>query len=271
MEELYWQSLIQGIVQGVTEFLPVSSTGHMIIVDEFLKMKEEFAEMFEIVIQLGSILSVVVYFRNRIFPFGRNDDGKLTFRMPGGGLYWKTLTALVPALVIGGLFASKITTYLYNSITVAIALIVGGIVLIVADRAESKLERSTDMASLSYRQAFGIGCIQCLAMIPGTSRSASTIVGGMFLGCSRTLAAEFSFYLAIPTMCAASAYSLLKHAHAMTSTQWIALGIGFTTAFFVAWGVIALFMAYIRKHDFRVFGYYRILLGAVVLAFKFIF
>ena len=271
MNELYCQSFLQGIVEGLTEFLPVSSTGHMIIVDEFLKMEKNFSDMFEIVVQLGAIFAVVVYFRASVFPFKRNiETGKITFALPEGGLWWKVLTAVIPAIAIGGIFGSVIKEYLFNAVTVASALIVGGIILILVDRSESKLENTRSVGELTYRKAFCIGLIQCLAMIPGTSRSASTIVGGMLLGCSRGLAAEFSFYLAVPTMAAASAYSLMKHASAMDSVQWTALGIGFFTAFFVAWGVIALFMAYIRKHNFVPFGYYRIALGLAVLGFKFL-
>ncbi len=179
------------------------------------------------------------------------------------------MVAVIPALIIGGLFGSQIQEYLYNIVTVAVALIVGGIVLIAVDSAEKSNAKISDIGSLSYKRVAGIGLIQCLAMIPGVSRSASTIIGGMFLGCTRPLAAEFSFFLAIPTMVAASGYSLLKYGWHLSDTQWIALGIGFVAAFFVALGVIAFFMRYIQKHDFKPFGWYRIVLGCILLAFYF--
>ena len=172
--------------------------------------------------------------------------------------------AVIPALVVGAAFGSLIQSRLYNAVTVATALLLGGIVLIAADSAERKNSRMTEIAELSWGRAVGIGCFQCIAMIPGVSRSAATIVGGMFLGCSRPLAAEFSFFLAIPTMLAASAYSLMKHGASVSGNQWIALAIGFVTAFLVAWGVIALFMNWIKKHDFKIFGWYRIVLAIIV-------
>ena len=170
----------------------------------------------------------------------------------------------LPLLIVGALIGSFIQEKLYNAITVATTLLLGGIFLIVADSAEKKGSVKQEIAELSWGRAFGIGCCQCVAMIPGVSRSAATIVGGMFFGCSRPLAAEFSFFLAIPTMMAASAYSLLKHGAKVSGTEWIALAIGFVTAFFVAWAVIAFFMKFIRKHDFKPFGYYRIVLAIIV-------
>ncbi len=268
MDILFLQVLIQGIVQGITEFLPVSSTGHMILVDAtFLKMDESFSKMFEVVVQLGSILAVVVHFRQKIF------DGLFTFNMkaPAWRLWLKVLPAVLPALLIGGLLGGTIQDYLYNPVTVAIALITGGIVLLIVEnpRFAPSGDRLNSIDDLSFPRAVGIGAVQCLAMIPGTSRSASTIIGGMCFGCSRTLAAEFSFFLAIPTMVAASGYSLMKDGISLDSTQWLALAAGFVTAFLVAWGVVAGFMAFIRKHDFRIFAWYRIALGAVVLTWWF--
>lgn len=263
---LYLQALIQGIVEGLTEFLPVSSTGHMILVDEFLKMEQPFSTMFEIVIQLGAILSVVVYFRKKIFAGLFRFD----FSAPAWQLWFKVLTAVLPALLLGGLFGSMIQKVLFNPVVVAVMLVLGGIALLIVDHPRVTGDDSAkigDVGQLSYKQALGIGAVQCLAMIPGTSRSAATIIGGMCFGCSRALAAEFSFFLAVPTMVAASAYSLLKDGSAVSGSQWIALLIGFVTAFFVAWGVIAFFMEFIKKHDFKAFAYYRILLGIAVLAF----
>ncbi len=261
---LYLQALIQGIVEGLTEFLPVSSTGHMILVNRtFLEMDKQFSDVFEIVIQLGAILSVLVYFRRRVF------DGLFSsFSSPAWRLWKKVLTAVFPALVLGGIFGGLLQEYLFNPMTVAVMLILGGIALLVVENPKffpCKAGRIEHVDELSWGRAAGIGLIQCFAMIPGTSRSAATIIGGMLLGCSRKLAAEFSFFLAIPTMMAASGYSLLKHGMVLNGTQWIALGIGFLTAFLVAWGVIAFLMAFIQKHDFRVFAWYRIALGSAVI------
>ena len=275
MDFLYLKALIQGIVEGITEFLPVSSTGHMILLDKtVLKMDEQFTHVFEIVIQLGAILSVLVYFRKKVFDgvfITRSGRFGIDFGTPGWRLWLKVLPALLPALVLGALFGGWIQEKLFNPVTVAIMLVLGGIALILVDnpaRQKKSAENQIDsIDALSYKRAFGIGLAQCVAMIPGTSRSAATIVGGMGLGCSRELAAEFSFFLAIPTMFAASAYSMLKSGLDLDKTQWIALGIGFVTAFFVAWAVIAVFMRFIKNHDFRGFGYYRIILGLAVLLF----
>ena len=239
----------------------------MIIVDHFIRMEEHFSKMFEVVVQLGSILSVLVYFHKKLFPVKITRES-ITLTVPRE-IWQKTVAAVIPALFIGALFGSKIQDFLYNVQTVAIALIIGGIVLILVDSTENKKTCVADIGQLSYRKAVGIGLIQCLAMIPGTSRSASTIIGGMCLGCSRGLSAEFSFFLAIPTMIAASGYSILKYGGNLAVSEWIALGIGFVTAFFVAWAVIAFFMAYIRKHDFKAFGWYRIVLGIVLLTLYF--
>ena len=275
MDFLYLKALIQGIVEGITEFLPVSSTGHMILLDEtVLKMDEHFTKVFEIVIQLGAILSVLVYFRKKVFDgvfITRRGKFGFDFATPGWRLWLKVLSALCPALVLGALFGSWIQEKLFNPVTVAVMLILGGIALILVDNPEkqrkSAIARIDTIDQLSYKRAFGIGLAQCVAMIPGTSRSAATIVGGMGLGCNRELAAEFSFFLAIPTMFAASAYSILKSGLDLNPTQWVALGIGFVTAFFVAWAVIAVFMRFIKNHDFRAFGYYRIVLGIAVLLY----
>lgn len=275
MDFLFLKALIQGIVEGITEFLPVSSTGHMILVDQTaLKMDERFMKVFEIVIQLGAILSVLVYFRKKVFDgvfITRSGKFGIDFGTPGWRLWLKVLPALVPALILGALFGSWIQEKLFNPVTVSVMLVLGGLALILVDHPARQKKAAADpitsLDQLSCKRSIGIGLAQCLAMIPGTSRSAATIIGGMGLGCSRELAAEFSFFLAIPTMFAASAYSMLKSGMDLDRTQWIALGIGFVTAFLVAWAVIAIFMNFIKKHDFRVFGYYRIVLGIAVLLF----
>ncbi|MGE4563537.1 MAG: undecaprenyl-diphosphate phosphatase [Victivallaceae bacterium] len=261
---MYIQAIILGIVEGVTEFLPISSTGHMIIVDTFIHFDKSFREMFLIVIQLGAILSVLIYFRDKLFPLGALRDRAEFRRM--FNIWLKAAVGVVPSLIVGGLFGKIIQRALFNVTTVAVALLIGGIALILIERRKCKVV-ATDMETLSYPRAFMIGCAQCLAMIPGTSRSAATILGGMMLGTSREVAVEYSFFLAIPTMMAASAYSLMKDGAALTRPQWIATGIGFLVSFLVAWGVIAFFMNYIRKRDFKLFGWYRIALGIVLLIY----
>jgi len=259
---LYIQAMLLGIVEGVTEFLPISSTGHMIIVDEFIHFDKSFKDMFMVVIQLGAILSVLIYFHKKLFPAAAFRD-KAAF-MEMFQVWLKAAVGVIPALVVGGLLGSKIQHALFNVMTVASALVIGGVLLIFIEKLAPKAQ-VTDMAGLSYKRAFLIGCVQCLSMIPGTSRSAATIIGGLFFGASREVAVEYSFFLAIPTMCAASAYSLMKDGGHLTHGQWVATGIGFAVSFLVAWGVIAFFMNYIRKHDFKFFGYYRIALGAILL------
>ncbi len=257
------KTIILGIVQGVTEFLPISSTGHLILVNEFIEFANgPFKEMYDVVIQLGSIFAVLVYFHKKLFPLEalRND----ALRKQTLSLWFKAAVGVFPALLIGGLFGSAIQRTLYNPTTVAVALILGGIALIWIESRHREPAIST-MEQLSFRSALLIGLIQCLAMIPGTSRSASTILGGLLLGTSRTIAVEYSFFLAIPTMFAASAYSVLKHGAALSGSQWILLGIGFLVSFAVALFVVAFLMNFIKKYDFKPFGWYRIGLGALIL------
>lgn len=202
----FLSALILGIVEGITEFLPISSTGHLIIVNQFVGFTEQFANMFNVVIQLGAILSVVVYFRKRLIPSGRirSAENQRIF-----ALWKKTIAGVIPALAIGFLLGDYIEERLFNTTVVALALIVGGIILLYIEN-RRPLNRITSVEHLTYKTAVLIGFIQCLAMIPGTSRSAATIIGAMLLGASRVVAAEFSFFLAIPTMAAASGYTLLK-------------------------------------------------------------
>lgn len=261
-----WKSIILGIIEGVTEFLPISSTGHLILANEFIKLDKEFAAVFDVVIQLGAILSVIVYFWDRLFPFSLNKSREQ--RNETWQLWFKTVAGVFPAVVIGFLFADKIEELLFNSYVVSSALIVGGIILLMIERS-GKTARIESIKSLKYSTAIAIGFIQCLAMIPGTSRSAATILGAMALGASRAVAAEFSFFLAIPTMIGASGYSLMKSGLDLTLQQWQVLGVGFVVSFLVAWGVIAVFMNYIRRKDFKPFAYYRIILGLLVFAYFF--
>lgn len=262
MEFLY--AIILGIVEGITEFLPISSTGHLIIVGQYFSFPEPFGTTFDIVIQLGAILSVVFYFFERLNPFGRGIQDKK--RNEVLILWKKTLTALVPAIAIGGTIGSKIQENLFNPTVVAIMLVIGGIFLIYIEKKMQKPKYET-ISQITYINAFYIGLIQSLAMIPGTSRSAATIIGAMLLGSSRVLAAEFSFFLAIPTMFAASAYSLYKHGLTFSNSEILILLTGFITSFIVAYLVIKVFMKYISTRNFIPFGYYRIVLGVAVLIF----
>jgi undecaprenyl-diphosphatase len=257
-------AIILGITEGITEFLPISSTGHLIILNEFLSFTGKFAIMFDVVIQLGAILSVVVYFRKKFFPFfyKRSKEEKLQV----WNLWFKAVAGVLPALAIGYVTADFMEEHLFKPEVVAFSLIIWGVFLIIVERKVHNIKINS-VHELTYRLAILIGFIQCLAIIPGTSRSAATIIGAMLLGASRSVAAEFSFFLAIPTMVAASGYSFLKHGVYMTAHQSLVLALGFVVSFVVALAVIAFFMNYIRKHDFKLFGYYRIILGIFVLVY----
>lgn len=260
----YIVPVILGIVEGITEFLPISSTGHLIIINEFTGFRGPFAKMFDVVIQLGAILAVLAYYRARLLAFITSGDP--AERRRSWSLWMKAVLGVVPALAIGFLFGKKIQEVLFNPYVVAVALIAGGVALIAIERTRREPAINT-VEELGYKTVLLIGLIQCVAMVPGTSRSAATIIGAMFLGSSRLVAAEFSFFLAIPTMAAASGYALLKHGGAMTSTQAVQLAIGFAVSFLVAYAVIAAFIKFISKNNFIPFGYYRIVLGAAVLAY----
>lgn len=255
-------ALILGIVEGITEFLPISSTGHLIIVNRFVGFTGQFANMFDVVIQLGAILSVVVYFWKRLIPM----DNKSSANQGIFDLWKKTFVGVIPALGLGYLLGDYIETLLFNPIVVSIALIIGGLVLMYVENKRPSV-RISSIRQMSYKTAFLIGLIQCLAMVPGTSRSAATIIGAMLLGATRVVAAEFSFFLAIPTMFAASAYSLMKYGLLMTPHELMVLAFGFVVSFIVALLVIAGFMNYISKRDFKPFAYYRIALGIFVLMY----
>ncbi|RTL50506.1 MAG: undecaprenyl-diphosphate phosphatase [Sphingobacteriales bacterium] len=252
------QAIIEGIIEGITEFLPVSSTGHMIIASSVMHIeKDAFTKMFEIAIQLGAILSVVVLYWRKFFDFSRWQ------------FYVKLIVAVIPALVLGKLFADKIDLLLESPTTVAVSLLAGGIVLLFIDRFFRK-ETITTETEISYIKGFIIGIWQCLAMIPGVSRSAASIIGGMQQNLTRKLAAEFSFYLAVPTMAAATGYKMLKtwqeNPEVVTNTHNIQLlAIGNIIAFIVAMLTIKFFISYLQKHGFKLFGWYRIVLGIVVL------
>lgn len=274
------KAILFGIVEGITEWLPISSTGHMILLNEFvsLNVSEEFYSMFEVVIQLGAILAVVILFWNQIWPFGKKGN-KEPLAQNGIGAWVKTdifklwfhiLVSCVPAAIVGLLFDEQLEAWFYNYQTVAIMLILFGIAFIIIENYHKGKEAKVNtLEALDYRLAFWIGMFQLIAAIfPGTSRSGATIVGALLLGVSRTVAAEYTFFLAIPVMFGAS---LLKGAkfllnNSMTSAEGIILLVGLVVAFAVSLFVIKFLMGYIKKHDFKVFGWYRIILGVVVLA-----
>ena len=259
------KAVLLGIVQGITEWLPISSTGHMILVDEFLKLNfsDVFVNTFLVVIQFGSILAVLTIYFNLLNPF----SGKKTLEQKKDtmSLWFKVAVAVVPSGVIGILFEDKIDVLFYNPVVVALALIVYGVVMIfIEGKKRSKVKSFSDM---SYTLAFAIGIFQCLALIPGTSRSGSTIIGAMLLGTSKFVATEFSFFMAVPTMLGASAVKLIKAGFAFSGFEWLVLGIGSLVAYLVSIFAIKFLMDYIRKHDFKAFGYYRIVLGFLVLGY----
>lgn len=260
--------LLLGIVEGITEWLPISSTGHMILVNEFIKLNvsPQFWEMFEVVIQLGAILAVIVLYFNKLNPFAlkkSTQEKKDTWT-----LWFKVLVAVLPAAVIGLPFDDVIDELFYNYTTVAVMLIVYGVLFILVENwNKGKKPKSTELKDLTYKTALFIGIFQVLALIPGTSRSGATIIGGMLIGCSRYVATEFTFFLAIPVMFGASFLKLLKFGLAFTSTELVILIVGMVTAFVVSVLAIKFLLGYIKKNDFKVFGYYRIVLGILVLGY----
>lgn len=263
------KAVLFGIVEGITEWLPISSTGHMILLNEFvtLGVSEEFWEMFLVVIQLGAILAVVILFWNKIFPF---DFKKKPFvKKDIFALWFKILAACIPAAVIGLAFDDVFDALFYNPWCVAIALIVFGVAFIVIEnRNKAMRPHITDLRQITYRTALIIGVFQLLAAVfPGTSRSGATIIGALLIGVSRTVAAEFTFFLAIPVMLGASLLKIVKFGFTFTGMELTILFVGMVVAFVVSVIVIRFLMGYIKKHDFKIFGWYRILLGAVVLAY----
>ena len=263
------KAVLFGIVEGITEWLPISSTGHMILLNEFvtLNVSEEFWEMFLVVIQLGAILAVVLLFWNKIFPFRFRE--KPVVQKDIFILWFKILAACVPAAVVGLAFDDVFDALFYNPWCVAIALIVFGIAFIlIENRNKSASPKITTLEDITYRTALLIGVFQLLAAIfPGTSRSGATIVGALLIGVSRTVAAEFTFFLAIPVMLGASLLKLLKFGFSFSGAELTILAVGMIVAFVVSVLVIRFLMGYIKKHDFKVFGWYRFVLGAAVLCY----
>ncbi|MDF2589196.1 MAG: pyrophosphate phosphatase [Anaerocolumna sp.] len=260
--------LFLGLVEGITEWLPISSTGHMILVDELLPLKvsPEFMEMFRVVIQLGAILAVIVLYWNKIFPFTLKEKN---FIKPGSINLWiKIVIACAPAGVIGILFDDKIDELFYNPTTVAITLILYGILFIVIEnRNKTRVPKISDLATLPISTAFLIGIFQLLSLIPGTSRSGTTILGAILIGTSRFVATEFTFFLAIPIMAGASLLKVLKFGFDFTSTELLTLILGMLSAFVVSIIAIKFLVGYIKKNDFKAFGVYRIILGFIVIVY----
>ena len=265
------KSILYGIVEGITEWLPISSTGHMILLEEIMPMNvsKSFWSMFLVVIQLGAILAVVVLYWNKIFPFRKNKEGKYTSVKSIWILWSKILVATIPAAIIGLVLDDWIDAHLYNGFVVAIMLILVGVAFIYIENRNKDMRPSVNsLSALSYKDALIIGLFQVVAaVLPGTSRSGATIVGGLMIGVSRAVAAEFTFFLAIPVMFGASLLKLVKFGLAFSVLEFFILVIGMVVAFFVSIFVIRFLMSYIKKHDFKVFGWYRIVLGAFVLIF----
>lgn len=283
--------IILGIVEGITEWLPISSTGHMILVDEFLKLNvsDEFKNVFMVVIQLGAILAVVVLYWHKLWPFHlKREIQKSWFKnraeSPMGQklqdfadhyvdmgkivLWLKIVVACIPAMIFGLLFSDWMEEHLMNYIVVAVALIVYGVLFIVIERYnKTRTPKMIKLKQISFKTAFLIGVFQVLSLVPGTSRSGSTIIGGILLGTSRSLAAEFTFFLAIPVMAGASLLKLVKYGFAFTGQEAALLLVGMAVAFGVSVLAIKFLVGYIKKHDFQAFGWYRIILGAIVLAY----
>ena len=259
-----------GIVEGITEWLPISSTGHMLLVDEFIRLNasDDFKEMFFIIIQLGAILAVVVLFWNRMFPFQFRDKSKPVIRKDIFSLWFKVVVACIPGAVVTILFDDYIEAHFHTPIVIALALIVYGIAFIIIERwNKSRTPKTGTLAEITYQTAFLIGLFQVLSIIPGTSRSGATIIGGLLIGVSRVAVAEFTFYLAVPVMLGMSFLKLLKFGFSFTGTELVLLGVGTAVAFLVSILVIRFMMAYFRKHDFQAFGWYRIVLGVLVLIY----
>lgn len=265
------KSVIFGIVEGITEWLPISSTGHMILLEEIMPMKvsPEFWNVFLVVIQLGAILAVVLLFWNKIFPFNLKRDKKPFVKKNIMVLWFKIIVACMPAAVIGILFDEFFEKYLYNSFVVSLMLIIFGIgFLAIENRNKDKKSRVNSLDDITYRDAILIGLFQLIAAIfPGTSRSGATILGGLLIGVSRTIAAEFTFFLAIPVMFGASLLKVVKFGFAFTGTEIFLLTVGMVSAFLVSVLVINFLMSYIKKHDFKIFGWYRIILGLIIIVF----
>ncbi|MFQ7842059.1 MAG: undecaprenyl-diphosphate phosphatase [Thomasclavelia spiroformis] len=263
------KAIVLGIVEGITEWLPISSTGHMILVDEFIKLdvSAEFLEMFLVVIQLGAILAVVFIYWKKLFQFDYKNHWKVKRNIVT--MWFKILVACIPAAVIGLLFDDVLNELFYNPLTVSIALIVFGILFIIIENYnKNRSAKINSLREITYTTALIIGIFQLIAAVfPGTSRSGATIVGALLIGVNRRIAAEFTFFLAIPVMCGASLLKIVKFGLVFSAFEFVLLVVGMLVAFIVSMITIVFLMDYIKKHDFKVFGWYRIILGVIVIAY----
>ena len=272
------KSILFGIIEGITEWLPISSTGHMILLEKICKFKEvspNFFEMYLVVIQLGAIIAVVVMFWNKLWPFRKKQlehgKSKVAVKPRIIELWFKVIIGSIPAGILGIIFNDLLDKYLYNYVTVAITLIIYGVLFIAVEIYNRKRRpKVTKLTEVSFKNAFFIGCFQALSLIPGTSRSGSTILGGIMLGNSRRVASEFTFFLAVPAMLGASLIKIIKFGLGFTVTEFVILFVGMITAFTVSLVVIRFLMNYIKNHTFTAFGIYRIILGAIVLITYFV-
>jgi undecaprenyl-diphosphatase len=266
--------ILLGIVEGITEWLPISSTGHMILLDQFihLNVSDAFKEMFLVVIQFGAILAVVVMFWNRLWPFHRRDPEKTGIEAVGDrkklNMWLKIIISCLPAIVVALPLDSWIEKHFYNYVTVALMLITYGVLFIIVENRNKKLTPTIrSISQIDWSTALIIGVFQVLALIPGTSRSGATILGGIVLGTTRKVASEYTFFLAVPVMFGASVLKLVKFGFHYSGTEVLYLLLGMATAFFVSVFSIKFLLRYIRKHDFKAFGWYRIVLGAIILVY----
>ncbi len=259
-----------GIVEGITEWLPISSTGHMLLVDEFITLdaSDSFKDMFFVIIQLGAILAVVTIFWNKMWPFQMKDKTQSVFKKDTWSMWFKTVVACIPGAVVTLLFDDFIEAHLHTAVVIAIALVFYGIAFIVIENwNKTRTPKVETLNDITYKTAFFIGMFQVLSIIPGTSRSGATIIGALLLGVSRVAAAEFTFFLAVPVMFGLSALKLIKFGLSFTSAELAILIIGCVVAYLVSIVVIKFLMGYIKKHDFKIFGWYRIVLGIIVLLY----
>lgn len=271
LEYIEWLKVVfLGIVEGITEWLPISSTGHMLLVDEFIKLNvsDAFKDMFFVVIQLGAILAVVVIFWNKMWPFQMPKESQSIIKKDRFSLWFKVVVSCIPGAAVTLLFDDYVEAHFHTPVVIAIALIFYGIAfIIIENRNKNKVARINTLEEISYKDAFLIGVFQVLSIVPGTSRSGSTIIGGLLMGISRVAIAEFTFFMAVPVMFGLSAIKIIKFGFNFTHTELAILIWGMVIAFTVSIIVIKFLMSYIKKHDFKIFGWYRIILGIVVLAY----
>lgn len=267
------KAIFFGVVEGITEWLPISSTGHLILFEEFIQLNasDEFIEMFRVVIQLGAILAVVVLYWNQLIPFAYQKENGITVKKDTMSMWLKIVVSCIPA-VIAAKWDDDFEALFYNKVSISIALIVFGILFIIIEAYNKKRKpKVTRISQLTYQAALIIGLFQLIAAVfPGTSRSGATIVGALLVGVSRTVAAEYTFFLAVPVMFGASLLKIVKFGLSFSGTEIVILLTGILVSFFISLIAIKFLMGYIKKHDFKVFGWYRIVLGAIVLAYYFI-